>query len=187
MPQDSSLVVELPGRGRTARRGLLGGVVLLVGALIWGAWWWSHPSIFVAAPDTWSVGGGETMPADGEPLHVRMAWTTATDGSVNLAEAAPHVLVNTAGAELTTHVCRVAGEGSFSSVLGDLDDYCSELTPVDGAVLSLPEESSRQQVVMTITAAHPGVLGVQGLDLTYRDGAQYGTQRVGEHVWIRFD
>jgi hypothetical protein len=55
------------------------------------------------------------------------------------------------------------------------------------AKLPVGRDGPLQQVMMTITAAHPGVLRVQGMDLTYRRGIQYGAQRVGEYVWFRFN
>lgn len=104
---------------------------------------------------------------------------------MTLLEAEPNVVENTAGAKFSFHVCVVKGAG-ISSVHGDLERWCSEVIELDDAGLSVPLAPKDHQLIMTISAAHAGELRVQGVDLTYRDGLQEGTQRVGEYVWLRF-
>jgi len=108
-----------------------------------------------------------------------------TSGSVTLDDVEPHVLVNTAQATFTFHVCHPS-KGNISSVVGDLAGRCDELTEVAGTQLPLADGRSRYEVIMTIAPAQPGEVKVQGNDLSYRYGSQHGTQRVGEYVWIRY-
>lgn len=178
------------GTGRwSVRRLVVGVVMMLAGAVGWGGWWWSHPGVFDPAPDSWSVGGGESVSAGGPAIHIGM--TYPSDGAseaVTIIKAAPHVLVNTAGARITFEICSVRPGGpAIASSTGDLRKYCSRVKPVADAKLPLRRNRSVQQVMMTIAADHPGAIRVQGMDLTYRRGIQYGTQRVGEYVWLRFN
>ncbi|QNN52117.1 hypothetical protein [Nocardioides mesophilus] len=106
--------------------------------------------------------------------------------SVTLHAAAPHVLVNTAEATVTFSVCQVAGRSSISSVRGDLRRRCSKLLPIKDTRLALTYQHPRRQMLMTITPTRPGVVKIQGMDLTYSYRHQSGTQRVGEYAWFRY-
>ncbi|GAA1478828.1 hypothetical protein GCM10009623_32740 [Nocardioides aestuarii] len=106
-------------------------------------------------------------------------------GTVTLTGAEPHVVSNTAGAQLTFRTCVPTDKGSISSVYGDLASWCSEITDLAGATVPL-DPAKRRQIIMTISSAGPGELRVQGIDLSYKFGYQNGTQRVGEYVWLRY-
>ena len=176
-------------RGRSWRRVVLAVlIVALVGGLAWGAWWWRHPGAFHQAPaDEWSLGGGEIEPTSDLPLHIRTAWPKQDSvGAVTLTKAEPHMLVNTADAQISFHIC-VAGREGISSVHGDLSDWCQNVTELEGAEFPLSTTSPVDPIIMTISATNPGELKLQGMDLTYQQGFQNGMQRVGEYVWLRFE
>jgi hypothetical protein len=166
---------------------LLAALLVLAG-LVAGLWWWRHPTVYQSAAPTWSVGGGETYPVDSEPISIGMTWfrVPRPGEPATLHAAAPHVLVNTAEATLTFSVCQVADHGTISSVCADLHRWCSKLLPIKDTRLALTYHYPRRQVMMTITPTRPGVVRIQGMDLTYSYRHQSGTQHVGEYAWFRY-
>lgn len=132
---------------------------------------------------------GEVRPAGGQPLHVAMAHPLPDmDESVFLTGVEAHVVSNSAQARLDFHLCYPTPRGSISSVEGDLARWCTEVTDIEGDTVGLnPLDTPRPQVIMTIQAAEPGELRVQGINLSYQYGHQSGTQRVGEYVWLSYD
>ena len=182
---------HVPAKRRHARvrRGLLAlAVLVLVLSLGRGVWWWRHPTVFMAAVPTVSTGGGRALPAGGPPLHVGMTWfQQARPGEpVTLIAATPHILLNTAGARITFHVCVVAQRGTIGSAIGDLSRWCSRLLPMKNTRFPLTFVFPRRQVLMTIKTTKPGVVRIQGIHLTYRFGKQSGSQLVGEYVYQRY-
>lgn len=95
---------------------------------------------------------------------------------------------NSAQARLDFHLCSPTPRGSISSVEGNLARWCADVADIEGSTLALnPIDTPRSLVIMTIDAARPGEVRVQGVDLSYQYGRQSGTQRVGEYVWLSYD
>lgn len=180
---------EASGRSPLAVAAVCLVVALLVAGLAWGAWWWRHPTVFDEAGG-WDVGSGEKLSAGKLPIHITMDLTAGkSSGSVTLVDAEPHFRTNTAEAAVSFHVCQVKPPNDFFiGVPGALSSWCSEVTEIDGARFPLSVSARpRTQLVMTIESAESGELRLEGIDLTYRDGLQTGTQRVGPDAWFRIE
>lgn len=162
-------------------------VLVLVLALSRGVRWWRHPTVFMAAAPIVSTGG--VAPAGGPPLHVGMTWfpQPRPGEPVTLLAASPHILLNTAGARITFHVCVMAKRGSIGSIRGDLSRYCSQLLPLKNTRFPVTYDFPRRHVLMTVTTTKPGAVRIQGMHLSYRYGHQSGSQLVGEYVYERYN
>jgi hypothetical protein len=178
-PAEAPEQAPQPTQGRR-RRLLVGAVAALVLVLGFLAWDWR------TSPDAFGGhGNGLRAPlAVGRPLHVGMTWVSVhTDPrTVTLHEAGARIGRNTAESEVSFSVCRV--KEPIGSATGSLERWCSEILPVDGTEIALNADPS-EVVIMTIRPAKPGVVRVRGMDLTYTDGWQRGTEHVGPRVVVR--
>jgi hypothetical protein len=66
---------------------------------------------------------------------------------------------------------------------GRMRESCSSLTPATDTTME-PNTSPGQQVVMSVEMRKTGVVEIQGMDMTYRNGWQNDTQRVGSHLLL---
>ena len=180
------------GRSIRTRRRLVGLVLAvgLVAALAWAGWWWRHPDVFPDAPDEWTVDGGGVLPANGRAFTVGLTEPVrdAGEATVVLESAEAHVLSDTAQAGSLVQVCtlRDPDDGFLRLDEGGLDDWCSDVADVDGVELPIGRDAG-WQLVVTFWGTQPGEVRVHGVDLTYRHGLQRGTQRIGEHIRLRYE
>ena len=167
-------------------RGVLGALVVLaliaLGLLVSV---WRHPSAF---PEAGGWGVGTRHQKMSEPVFVGMTYPDEdAEGTVSIDEVKGHAVTDTAAAELAYFVCTIdtAAEGTIGSgSQADVDEFCSTLTPADGATLSLGNHP-REQLLLEVTPTRQGVVKIHGLDVTYTHGWQHGTQRIGGDVKVR--
>jgi hypothetical protein len=156
---------------RRSRRGLvLLWIVAFAVAVGFGAWFVTHPN---------------PLPLPGDPVEV----------SVPLGETVYVGIYNPAANEdRTLHVSRVTfdveGEVSVAalvcrdggvSVTSEPETFCTSLPEAEGATVEPGDE-----LVLEILADEPGVATVRPVELSYRDGLQWGTQPVGPTVEATF-
>ncbi|WP_345718288.1 hypothetical protein [Angustibacter luteus] len=165
--------------------GLATAVMLIVAA----AWWTTHPKAFLDSPN---YEAAAALPTEG--MHA-IAFAVidpgvGRHGTVTFRQITANVVQNDAGAGVHLSVCRLDPERLDGSVIGaidvaDLSDYCRTLEPVRGATFDLDAASARQsQIVLTITPTRPGVVKVNGVRVSYRQGLRFGEQTTGPHLTV---
>jgi hypothetical protein len=146
---------------------------------------WRHPSAF---PEAGGWGVGARHHKINEPVFVGMTYPDQdAEGTVSIDTVKGHGVTDTADAELAYFVCTIDtdAEGTIGSgSQADVDEFCSTLTPADGASLSLGNHP-REQLLLEVTPTSRGVVKIHGLDVTYTLGWQHGTQRIGGEVQVR--
>jgi hypothetical protein len=163
-----------PPPHRLGRRLAAMGVAL---ALIAGfTWWLINPSSLQP------YGSGlQGHAAVGETAHYA-AYIAPEDGQVTLREVMPVVTQNTAGAVIEVTLCRQGEDADqYGGWGGALSAHCVETAPVSGATLD--SEPGPSGVVVSVTPQQPGIVTIEGFDVSYRDGWRRGLQRAG----IRLD
>ncbi|WP_155992790.1 hypothetical protein [Nocardioides sp. URHA0020] len=156
--------------------------VLVLGGLGTLGWLWRHPTAFPPA-------GNEVHDSAARPgltTFVGIADLYSDKNRTVRIDAASPVVVD-GGAPLTTSVliCTVGPAGGVGLARGaGIDQACTSLEPAIGATISLGSES-RQQLVLAITPTEFGeAVDISGVDLSYADGWQHGTQRIGPRVTL---
>ena len=172
------------------RRGwwLVGGLVLLVllAAGAARAWHWhTHPTVFPGAGNMWSGPLG-----DGQDL-MTVGLTNSEPGegrTVVIRSVAPRVRKNTAGATYEFYVCTISGQEQVQlgivSGQRNFDRYCPDAERVREGTELHTGGSPGQQLVMVVRMPRPGRPLTTGVELTYSDGAQRGTQLIGPRVRV---
>ncbi|MDP3967067.1 MAG: hypothetical protein Q8Q02_02205 [Nocardioides sp.] len=171
----------LPTPPRRALAWLLG-LALVAGLALLG-WTWRHPTAF---PEAGGWGSTHDRARPGVPLYVGMTYPEDdAHGSMTVEKVRANVVSDSADATIDFYVCTVDGSegiGAIGSAMGDdIDDYCLSLVPAEGVEVDL-DAVPMEQVVMEVAIGRPGVVRIEGMDLTYRLGWQTGTQRTGGFV-----
>ena len=157
---------------RSRSRGLLLGVVLAATVVALAAWYVTHPAA-LPAPDrtvtasapvggTVYVGVYSSPAEDGRTLALRRA-TVPTDADL--------------GDGVSVLVCR----GGGFAVTTDPSAFCGDLVDADGSTLH-PGDSLA--VGISSDAAVEATLGP--VSVSFREGAQWGTQDVGPRIEVAF-
>lgn len=108
--------------------------------------------------------------------------------TVTIIDLDAHVLRDTANARIRFYLC-VVDPASVNELFATTHqnrppEECSNLSPDVETTIKL-NTNPGQQVVMSVELLKPGVVEIQGMDMTYRSGWQTGTQRIGSHVLLR--
>jgi hypothetical protein len=161
--------------------------LILVGSLAWLGWVWRHPDAFQTAGG-WGVGSEHKEV--GQTLYVGMSYPQrGRDGeTVELRDGDITIESGSEIADAELLVCSIdpdANVGAIGTVVdGDIDEYCSSLDPIEGVDLDLTYAPMRQQVLVALTMTGQGVVTVTDIVLSYADGWQRGSQRVGGEIWM---
>ena len=100
-----------------------------------------------------------------------------SDDPINVRSVTPRVSRNDAGATVTVMTCTVTGADGVGAVpAGEIARLCAPLEEFVPAVLALP---TRHSLVVAITPTRPGMLRIDGVDISYRDGLRIGRQHTG--------
>ena len=152
----------------------------VIGLVAWGAWWMRHPTLFHG---TYADGQVAHVQAQ-RPVLVGMVYSAPSGrvSSVHIDKLSPRLVRDTAGGTFAFELCTLkvsnTSMGMAAGGLGVLDPYCTSMRPAVGADFTVGG-GERQQIVMVVTPARPGIIRVAGLDLTYTAGWQKGTEHVG--------
>lgn len=160
------------GAHRDLRGLLAGGVVLALAA---GAAWW------VLTPERFGPAGSRIM-AQGNVGQPMLFGTFATPSeAVALRSVTPSVRSNTADADVRVVLCDDARSRSpVGSVIASAEQECARLLSLDGSRLAAGDT----RLLLEITPRAVGSVEVQGLDIAYRDGARWGSERAGLFVEV---
>jgi hypothetical protein len=145
--------------------------LLLVSALGGASWWLTHPNQLEP------VGSSSVLPLEvGQPV-VLGTFARPRNGTVTVTDAVAKVRENTADADVRVLLCETApGSPRVGSQLGRAEDACTAVLEPAGQVLAA---RGGLQVVLEVVPRRSGVLVVDGVDISYRDGWRRGTQPSG--------
>jgi len=172
---------ETPKPSSRTRIRVVGALVVVVVASggIAAYHWRTHPDAF----GRYGVSMFTPVPV-GQELHVGM--TSLGPGveprTVTLHDARPRIVQNTSGAKVSFSLCRESGP--LGADTAPLDEYCAEVVPLDDSEMEVSPDTG-DLVVMTIRPTQPGSVRIRGMDLTYTDGWQRGTEHAGPVVRVR--
>lgn len=146
------------------------GLIALAGI---GAWWMTHPDGFAARGSL-----SEQTPV-ARPLFVAVLGPSSDSGrtlelrDVGVSYSGPD------GTDVTVLICRGGSIGTTT----DASQFCPQLVEAKGETFHYGEMVT-EQLVLRVHAPLPGTVTVDGVDLTFRDGLQFGTVRVGPHLTL---
>ena len=142
--------------------------LVLVGV---AAWFALHPAPLPTS--------GRTVMARtpvGVPVYVAVYSGSQTDRTIHLSSVHVNAPADST-AEVTARVC----VGGSLSVTTDPTGFCSRVLPAAGTALG-PDDS----LVLEIQSSAAGTLDLDDLQVSYREGLQWGTQPVGPRVSVTF-
>jgi hypothetical protein len=167
------------------RRAIVGGLVLTVllvaGFVIVDRW--RHPEAF-GPISGFGVGFKDVHPGRTVYVGVMFEDQDAT-GTAHLHHISANVVSDSADTDIGFVMCTIVpGNSAFGAARqADLESGCSSLEPVEDADMELNGDP-RQQVLMSLTPHRSGKVRVRGVDVSYRDGWQDGTQTTGGDVEV---
>lgn len=154
---------------------------LVLVALGWGGWWWTHPTLL--SDESMGLGSGSAAPKplDEAVYHVGVAGAPWVAGkhreTITFHGYQPRFSTDGAGLKVALSVC-VARMGKtgldvVGFVDGDLGAHCAEVRPVkDGSTM---ETGTREYLVATVTATRAGKSTLTAISVDY--------SRSGRHLW----
>lgn len=152
----------------------------------WGWHWRTHPDAFPRA------GGavGVTVSPERPTTYVGVMFPDReVAGPVTIHSVAPRIEENTAGASVAFYLCLLDPSGSEGQLGAGgqraFDRSCPRPLPVVSGTEYDGSRDAGQQLVMGITAHRPGVFRSPGVELTYTDGWQRGTELIGIATTVR--
>ena len=149
-------------------------VALVVGGVSWAWHWRTHPSVFPGTGDEI----GMTLDPSRPTMYVGITgWDTMEDGPITIDAAAPHLVENSARAGFAFYLCDLQENTGGIGVAypRGFDRNCADPVPVVGET----QFGQDQYLVMEVTVHRVGLVRTRGVDLTYTDGWQRGTQTIG--------
>ena len=156
--------------GRT-RFGLYLGVAMALALIGVAGWFMLHPSPLPTSDRT-----VEVRTPVGVPVYVAIYSGTRTDRTIQLSS----VHVN-APAESTAQVTAQVCAGGSLSVTTDPAGFCTRVSPASGTSLG-PDDT----LMLEIRSPTAGTLVLDDVQVSYREGLQWGTQPVGPRVSVTF-
>jgi len=136
-----------------------------------GAWWMTHPAGF---PERGTF--SEQTPT-GSPLFIGVLGPSSDSGR-SLVINDTHVPVEGPdGTEAALLICR----GGSIGTTADANAFCPELVEAKGQTFHYGETTA-EQLVLRVSSPTPGTVDIAGVDITFREGIQFGTLRVGPHL-----
>jgi hypothetical protein len=140
----------------------------LVLVLVLVVWWMRSPQSLPVDAD-----GASTTTKVGSTVYIGLLGDdddkrSLTVRSIELGEGVD-------GATVEALVCR----GGRVAVTTNADPFCEELLDAEGADLELPSD----QLLVSVTADEPMTVSLDGLEITFREGLQWGSQRL-PHVTV---
>ena len=158
-------------------------------AVVAGGWWLTHPKVFLESSTFEATMNLPTGDVHAVAFAVIDPSVESHD-TVTFRHVEPVVVRNDAGARLELRICRLDPDRPDGSVVGSIDvatlsEFCKQLDPVDGARFDRAWDARPQsQVILTITPTRPGVVKIQGLNVSYRQGIRFGNQTTGPDLTV---
>lgn len=180
------LVSESPARAGSwaRRRAVMVMAVLLAVAVLAAAgvvgWRWRHPTAF----DSYTSHAEVSMRGQvAETVYVQAVIPKIGDhGQVIIKDASVRGLPNGSDVTIDYVLCTVNwNDGPLAAGREvDMPQGCTSVVPAVGADMAVGE----QELMVAVTSSQPGVFRMQGVDVTYTDGWQTGTQHVGVRMRV---
>ena len=180
---------DTPAVGAGRRRLLLGvlPVAVLLGGGAWAWHWWTDPDVFAE--------GGARLELRRDldrarPLHLGMTYTPRGEHRMlRVTDAEPVVIENSAEAVFEVRLCTPRPGDGVGGTFGRLERWCSQVREAVGSDLEVRGAPGADYVVLTVTPTTRGVVHVDGLRLSYREGRagwwRRGTDHVGDELVYR--
>ena len=109
--------------------------------------------------------------------------------TLELKSATPVVRSDTADAELEVFLCEVDPDAEVAGVGAqrrEPTNICRVFEPVsDGMRFLTGGGEPRHELILRVRTTQPGVVRVEGIEISYRDGLRRGTQVTGADVTVR--
>ena len=154
-----------------SRLGLYLGILIALVLVAVAGWFMLHPAALPRSDRTVSA----RTPV-GVPVYVGVYAGDETDRTISLSSV--HVNApEDATAEVSAQVCV---DGSLS-VTADATGFCTRIVPASGASLG-PGDT----LMLKVQSSTAGTLELDDLQVSYREGLQWGTQPVGPRVSVTF-
>ncbi len=166
----------------TRRRIRIGfAALLVVAALIGGAWWETHPAVY---PDY--SGDVAILNKVGQPALFAVTYPTVRDrpGEVHVLATAAHVTSAPPGSKLNVEVVYCA-HGHVGVGRGSLAKSCGWYRSAAGSTQQLGR-GAEGQLLLVVSCNRPGKVVVDGMTVTYRDGIRFGRQHFDVRAIARF-
>jgi hypothetical protein len=154
-----------------SRLGLYLGLVLALALVGVAAWFVVHPSPLPTSDRTLAA----STPVE-VPVYVGVYSGSQTDRRLDLTGVHVNAPADTTAA-VTVQVC----VGGSLSVTADPKEFCTRIIPAAGASLG-PDDT----LMLQIQSPTAGTLVLDDLEISYREGIQWGTQPVGPRVRVTF-
>lgn len=162
---DESLQVQ---RSRWARWAWVPALAVLAGI---GIWYAVSPAPLPSAGGTVTA----TTPA-GTPVYIGvLARAAGENRSIRVRDVT--VVTEGGDADVTALICR----GSTFAVTAAPEAFCTDLSEAVGDTLHLGAADS---LILSVQADDPTTLTVEAVELSYRHGLQWDTQRVGPTIEV---
>jgi len=141
-------------------------------AVLAGAWWETHPSVFPA----YGNGAGITNRV-GDPALFGLTFPVVRDqpGRIHILAVTPHLGPAPPGATVTAMHC--VG-GNIGVDRGRVRASCHTFGPAAGSTL-IVGPGTHDQLILVVRSPQVGDVVVTGATVTYRDGVRFGRQHIG--------
>jgi hypothetical protein len=159
-------------RRRTGGRWLwLGAAIVLVVVLVW---WLTHPGGFAGR------GQVDAETPRGQSAFFGILGPSSDSGrTLRINHASARVVHAPDDTETEVLICR----GGGIAVSADAHAFCNELVPAKGETLHYGN-AQMEQLILRVTSQNPGTVDIDGVDLNFRDGLQFGSVVVGPHITL---
>lgn len=155
---------------RTRRALVMLWIVAVALVVVFGAWFVTHPP---------------SLPVPDQPVEVQIPLGEAEYVGLYSSAAEDERTLHISGVSIdvdgeATVAALVCKEGTLS-VTNDPETFCSSLVEAEGATLE-PGDG----LVLEVLEDEPGAVTIEPVEISYRDGVQWGTQPVGPTVEATF-
>jgi hypothetical protein len=171
---------------RTRRRWLLaGGVVFIVLVALAIIWWWR----WLYSPHALESGGGYELGAR-RPVGATFYSPAMVlpDGkqpiTLDVRSVTPWVVQDTSNATVKVLVCH--RNDSISHMGSDDLSFCAWTKPFAPGTLTIgSDDPGTNSIILAITTTHLGTVAIDGVHVTYRQGARHGSQDTGGRIVVK--
>lgn len=135
-------------------------------------WWTQHPQSLSTSAETIHA----TAKA-GQTTYVAVTGRGDVERELHLSNVEVDLLDDADGVRVEAKVCH----GGSISTTTDPDPFCDSVEDAAGATLKL---GGGDQLILAITADSARTVGVKQVEVSYREGLQWGTQPVGPIIVV---
>lgn len=158
--------------------------LIVIGLVVWGWIWWSHPSLIQFSENGYEA--TEPLARATESTSIALPPSTGTKSeTITFKSANAHFASNTADATAAFSVCvrKPASEVVGAVLASDLPKYCSQVLPIRGGTEMLWADGDpvRQYVLITLRPTKTGYAHVDGVTIDYARSWKHLHQQGRQH------